>query len=202
VEAKLLPDASRIEVLDGLEWLEKSSDEGDVNLLFLAGHGITDEQQHFYYMAADSDPDKARATGVSRDEILRTIRNRKGSMVVMLDTCHSGDTAPTGNSKVDMNRLVNELGDKSLGVFLYASALGRQFSFENPEWGNGAFTKALIEGLGGAADMLKRGYVDSEALSFYVRYRVADLAKEKGYLQDPVRIKPDAHPEMKLVRLR
>jgi len=67
---------------------------------------------------------------VGRDEILRTIKNRKGAMVVMLDSCQSGASVdasvPTG-SAVDMNRLVNELGDKTLGVFLYASALGRQF---------------------------------------------------------------------------
>ena len=93
VETKVLPNAKRVDVLDGLEWLEKGSEEGDVNLLFLAGHGITDEQQQFYYMAADSDPDRRASTGVSRDEILRTIRNRKGAMVVMLDACHSGDTA-------------------------------------------------------------------------------------------------------------
>ena len=114
----------------------KGSREGDINLLFLAGHGITDDQYHFYYMAADSDPLKARATGVSRDEILRTIRNRKGAMVVMLDTCHSGATGDGSTvSRVDMNRLANELGDRTLGVFLYASALGRQFSHEHADGG-------------------------------------------------------------------
>jgi WD40 repeat protein len=199
VESKLLADATRIDVLDGLEWMEKGSEEGDVNLLFLAGHGITDEQQQFYYLASDSDPDKARATGVSRDEILRTIRNRKGSMVVMLDTCHSGDTAPSGASRVDMNRLVNELGDKSLGVFLYASALGRQFSYENAEWGNGAFTKAMLEGLTGKADRDKLGYVETDELAVYVRRRVMAMTQDR---QEPVRMKPDATPEIRLVLIK
>src|SRR5262245_57692470 len=58
---------------------------------------------------------------VGRDEILRTIKNRKGAMVVMLDTCQSGASVdasvPTG-SAVDMNRLVNELGDKTLTLCL------------------------------------------------------------------------------------
>ena len=90
----------------------------------------------------------------------------------------------------------------SHGVLIYASAQGRQYSLEYPEWGNGAFTKAMIERLGGAADLWKRGYVDSEALSLYVRNRVADLVKEKGHTQEPVRIKPDAAPEMKLIRFK
>src|SRR5262245_63289819 len=133
--------AGSAEVLDGLDWLEKGSEEGDVNLLFLAGHGVTDEKGYFYYLAADALPTNLRATAVGRDEVLRTIKNRKGAMVVMLDTCQSGASVdasiPTG-SPVDMNRLVNELGDKTLGVFLYASALGRQFSYEDARWGNGA----------------------------------------------------------------
>ena len=49
---------------------------------------------------------------VGRDEILRTIKNRKGAMVVMLDNCQSGASVdasvPTG-SAVDMNRLVMNL---------------------------------------------------------------------------------------------
>ena len=122
-------------------------------------------------------------------------------MVVMLDTCQSGASAdasvPTG-SPVDMNRLANELGDKSLGVFLYASALGRQFSYENASWGNGAFTKAMIEGLSGRADRDQTGFVETDELALYVRRRVLDMTKQ---MQEPVRIKPDAAPEMRLARL-
>lgn len=202
VEARVLPNAKRADVLESLEWLERSSEEGDINLLFLAGHGITDEQQQFYYMAADGDPERARSTGVSRDEILRTIRNRKGAMVVMLDACHSADTAGAAKatgSRVDMNRLANELGDKSLGVFLYASALGRQFSYEHADWQNGAFTKAMIEGLQGGADRDKLGFVDTEELSLFVRRRVLQMTENR---QEPVRMKPDATPELRLVVIR
>ena len=202
VELKALRDAKRLEVLDGLEWLEKGSEEGDINLLFLAGHGMTDERQHFYYMAADSDPDKARGTGVSRDELLRTIRNLKGTRVVMLDACHSGasaDAAPAAPSRVDMNRLANEIGDNTLGVLLYASARGRQYSYERAEWGNGAFTRAVLDGLAGAADSGKLGYVETDELGVYVRRRV--MAMTRG-LQEPVRVKPDAAPEMKIVLLK
>jgi Caspase domain len=108
VEAKLLANADRATVLDGLDWLEKGSEEGDVNLLFLAGHGVTDEKGYFYFLPADGLPDSLRATAVGRDEILRTIKNRKGAMVVMLDTCQSGASADATmpmTSPVDMNRL-------------------------------------------------------------------------------------------------
>jgi hypothetical protein len=68
--------------------------------------------------------------------------------------------------------------------------------------GNGAFTKAMLEGLGGAADGGKLGYVDSEELSLYVRRRVKALTAEKGLVQVPVRVKPDAAPERKIVLLK
>lgn len=205
VETRLLTDARRADVLEGLEWLEKGSEEGDVNLLFLAGHGVTDEQQHYYFMTVDSDADRPRATGVSRDEILRTIRQRRGGMVVMLDTCHAGashDSSGPSTSRVDMNRLANEIGDKTLGVFLYASALGRQLSEERADWGrggNGAFTAALIEGLSGGADRENLGYVDSDELALFVRRRVLNLTERR---QEPVRMKPDAAPEMRLSTIR
>jgi len=206
IEAKVLTDAKRADVIEGLEWLEQGTDGGDVNLLFLAGHGTTDGRQLFYFMAADSDPDKLRATAVSTEDILRTIRALKGARIVMLDTCRAGASTDTvalaAPSSVDMNKTPNQIGDKSLGVLLYASAQGRQVSLEYPEWGNGAFTKAMIEGLGGAADSGKLGYVDSEELSLYVRRRVIALTREKGLVQEPVRVKPDAAPEMKLVLLK
>ena len=109
VEAKVLTNAKRADVLKGLAWVEKESEEGDINLLFLAGHGFTVDRT-FYYMAADSDLDEARATAVSRDEILHTVRHRKGAMIVMLDTCHSGgsaDAMTSAVSQVDMNRAAN-----------------------------------------------------------------------------------------------
>jgi uncharacterized caspase-like protein len=123
-------------------------------------------------------------------------------MVVMLDTCQAGasaDASVPGGSPVDMNRLANELGDKTLGVFLYASALGRQVSYENETWGNGAFTKAMIEGLSGKADRDNTGFVDTDELALYVRRRVMEMTKQ---MQEPVRIKPDAAAEMRIAKLR
>jgi WD40 repeat protein len=201
-EIRLLANADRVAVLAGLEWLEKGSEEDDVNVLFLAGHGVTDETGYFYFVPADGIANGLRATAIGRDELLRTIRNRKGAMVVMLDTCQSGASADASvpmASPVDMNRLANELGDKTLGVFLYASALGRQFSYESHEWGNGAFTKAIIEGLSGRADRDNTGFVDTDELALYVRRRVMDMTKQ---MQEPVRIKPDAAAEMRIAKLR
>ena len=86
---------------------------------------------------------------------------------------------------------------RTLGMMLYASASGRQFSYEQPDWGNGAFTRAVLDGLAGGADSGQLGYVETDELAVYVRRRV--MAMTKG-LQEPVRVKPDAAPEMKIAR--
>jgi hypothetical protein len=57
----------------------------------------------------------------------------------------------------------------------------------------------MLDGLAGAADRDKVGYVDTEELSTYVRRRVMTMTKG---LQEPVRVKPDAAPEMKIVLLK
>jgi WD40 repeat protein len=200
VESKLLTDAKRLEVIRGLDWLQKGSEEGDLNLLFLAGHGATIDQD-FYFMTTDSDPDDAYATAVNRENIQRAISRRKGTMLVLLDACRSGAGADiTGKkSAVDMNRVPNELGDTSNGVLLYASASARQYSYEGPEWGNGAFTRAVLDGLGGAADYDKNGVVETDELYLYVRRRVGEMTKSQ---QEPVWVRPNAARELRLSSLK
>jgi uncharacterized caspase-like protein len=57
----------------------------------------------------------------------------------------------------------------------FASSTGRQLSYELDEWGNGAFTKAVVEGLSGKADLFGNGNVTTNGLAAYVSDRVAKL---------------------------
>ncbi len=205
VEVRVVADGTRGDIIEALEWLEADEDETRVNLLFLAGHGVTDERGNYYYMGVDGQADRLRASGVPRGQILRTVRNLLGHRVIMLDTCHSGGTVD-GNlpmsapRRPSMNVLANEIANAETGVVLYASTSARQLSYENDAWGNGAFTKAMLEGLSGKVrTQTKRGsYVDAEELSLYVRKRVVALTDGR---QVPIRVKPDAAPELKLVWL-
>jgi len=59
-------------------------------------------------------------------------------------------------------------------VIVFASSSGEGASMEKPEWGHGAFTLALIEGLGGEA-AYKNGVVKLSFLQDYVRDTVRKL---------------------------
>ena len=62
----------------------------------------------------------------------------------------------------------------------FASSTARQLSYEHVnEWGNGAFTKAVVEGLTGKADFFQNGYVTASQLDTYVSDRVPKLTLGK-----------------------
>src|SRR5207248_1333047 len=68
VEVRLLvdKDVTRASVIDGLRWLEQQVKRPeDVGALFIAGHGVTDEAQTYWFLPYDATPESARGAGVS-----------------------------------------------------------------------------------------------------------------------------------------
>ena len=112
-----------------------------------------------------------------------------GKVLVFLDTCYSGDVLRGGRAplQASLDKFANELAAAENGAVVFASSTGNQFSWEDPVWGNGAFTKALVEGLEGKADTRKTGVVRIAALEDYVYDRVKDLTEGK---QKPMVAKP------------
>lgn len=195
VEVRLLLNhqASRDEVLDGLDWLRKQVTAKDMGMLFLAGHGYNDADGVYYFMPANIDADKLKRTGVVFSEIKNTMANLAGKALFFLDTCHSGNVLggrrALGN---DITNVINELASAENGVVVFSSSTGRQYSLENAAWGNGAFTKALVEGLGGKADLNKNGRITFKMLDFYLSERVKELTKGQ---QTPVTQAPGGVPD-------
>ena len=104
------------------------------------------------------------------------------------------------DSLPDVDRFANELASAETGVIVFSSSTGRQLSHEKAEWGNGAFTKALLEGIReGKADFTKDFHVSVAELEVYVSERVKALTQGA---QKPVTAKPGAVEELKIVRIR
>ncbi|MBK5914537.1 hypothetical protein CCR84_09450 [Rhodocyclus purpureus] len=189
-------DATRGKILEGLAWLRKSVGEKDAGMLFLAGHGDT-VGGAYYFIPGDPGalPAHAGVGGsqefedwkaknaaqrwVSGDEIARTLLGLKGRAAFFIDTCHSGITARPGQStNPDLTRALNEINEER-GVIVFASSAGRELSQESREWGNGAFTKAIIEGIRGKADLRNDGLIRPTLLQAYVTDRVRELTDNK-----------------------
>ena len=157
VEARVLADAQATKgnILDGLEWLQRQVTQKDIAILFFAGHGINDPNGVFYFLPVDADLERLKRTGISQSDITSTVTMIAGKVLVFIDACHSGNLM--GKTKrrglvVSSGAVVNELASAENGAVVFSSSTGRQYSQEKPEWGNGAFTKGLVEGLTGKAD--------------------------------------------------
>jgi hypothetical protein len=191
VTIKLLvdKDATAVAIKDGLDWLTHQVTEHDVGIVYLAGHGIVDERNRFYFLASDSDSQRLRATGVAKDDIADALDGLAGKALLFLDACHSGSMVGNGRrSTFDNNDVVNDFLHSERGVVVFAASTGRQVSMEDPSWGNGAFTKALVEGLGspGVSALAKIAGDDTitpAILDAYIARRVKALTEGK---QSPV----------------
>jgi uncharacterized caspase-like protein len=205
VRYRLLDDqkATRDAIREGLEWLRRQTKPRDVAVLFLSGHGFRDEFDDYYFLPYDGDPLKAEISTVSGDDVRRFLRKVSGKTVLFLDTCYSGALRTTGtkgelDSLPDTDRFANQLADAESGVIVFASSTGKQLSHERDEWKNGAFTKALLEGLAGRADFTKDFFLFISELETYLTDRVSALTDGA---QMPVTTKPKAVENYRLLRV-
>jgi hypothetical protein len=88
---------------------------------------------------------------------------------------------------VETSAVINELASAENGAVVFSSATGRQYALENTEWGNGAFTKGLVEGIMGKADYRGSGRITVNMLDLYISERVKELTKGE---QTPTTVKP------------
>lgn len=180
IQVQLLTDgdATKDNILDGLDWLQRQTTHRDVAMLFLAGHGIDDNSSTFYYLPVNADLTALRRTGLMQAEIQQTVASVAGKVVVFMDACHSGTLMKDINRRdlpPDINTIVNELISAENGAVVFSSSTGRQYSLEKKEWNNGVFTKALVEGLSGGAVSNESGRISVKSLDAYIAERVKSL---------------------------
>ena len=196
VEVKLLTDAeaTRDNVMDGLEWLEHSVTAKDMAVMFLAGHGINDTGGQYYFLPVNADPERIKRTMVADSEVRSTLARLPGKVLFFLDTCHSGNILGGAKQRGgnDLNGFINELASAENGVVVFAASTGKQASQESKEWHNGAFTKAVVEGLSGKADFQHSGRVTVNMLDLYISERVKVLTRGT---QAPTTAKPATVPD-------
>lgn len=201
VDVRLITDkkVTRDSLLDGLEWLERNVTQHDVGALFLAGHGVNDEDGDYYFLPSNARLDNLRRTGLPFGEIKKTVANLTGKSLFFVDTCHSGNIMGGRRGMNDVGAVINELTSAENGAVVFASATGKQYALENRSWGNGAFTKALIEGLSGKADYQKTGRITVNMLDLYISERVKQLT---GGKQTPTTTKPSTVPDFPVAVVR
>jgi WD40 repeat protein len=185
------------DIRQGLAWLDKETQPGDLGVLFLAGHGFNDRDGTYYYVPSGGNLDDPKNTALSGEEILRALNGIKGYPVLFIDTCHAANVAGHPLS-IDLDGTVNRLKKQPRGVIVYAAAAGEKSSLESPIWQNGAFTHVLVQGMVGGAQYEKdRDLITASMLQTYLIEHVPDLT---GGMQTAMVGMPLTAPNLVLAR--
>lgn len=169
-------DATKANILNGLDYIIKNSNPEDVVIIFFAGHGIVielefsegrkDNVYHFipYEMKGitNSDIEKYGISSIELQNKLAKIPSL--NLAIILDTCHS--------SEEEIARL---------GNFLKAFVISSSSSYEHKELESGILAYSILEYINNDNNII---YISE--IASYVENRVFELSKIMGINLFPV----------------
>jgi WD40 repeat protein len=174
----IVPSAENIR--ENLRFLS-SAGSRDVVIVFLAGHGVSDESGNFFFLPSDAafSPDGTllREKAINSSDIFRVL-NEPGNRLVFIDACHSGGLSGRTNA-VDNDRLVRSLMESN--AFIFTSSKGNELSQERSAFKHGVFTYSIIQGLNGSAETQTDGSISMMQLCGYVSREVKGLTNDKQH---------------------
>lgn len=194
-------------------------DEDDAILIYFAAHGflLNNDSSKFRIAASDFSFMRQRSKSIDfQEDVLASLNELEypSKKYLFIDACHSGAIAnedildktikdnddPKDNA---MSNAVARLAKAGNTYNMLVSCGPNQKSYENSEWGNGAFTKAIIEAFSGKGvegtipDKNIDGVLDMKELYEYVQIRVPNLVKGLKPTPSPLQTPymPKAHLE-------
>ncbi|MGI9422749.1 MAG: PDZ domain-containing protein, partial [Hyphomicrobiaceae bacterium] len=136
---------TRKNILSAIERIKTKSTANDTVVIFLAGHGVNAKGGRYLFLPSDvlrEGEEIAKRSSIDwQSEIQQAITQAKGRRLMFVDACHSGSAH---NRKL----LSDALTDRFVA---FAATNADQGAWELKELGHGAFTKVLLDGIGGKA---------------------------------------------------
>jgi len=184
-------DVTKDGIKSSFEKLATEVEADDVFVFYIAGHGVTyDEDGDYYYLPSDfryKNSKDIQKQGISKKDLVQYLTLIKaGKTLVLMDTCNSGSFLGGSTRGLSEKSAVDRL-TRSTGHATIVAALKSQVAMEGYE-GHGIFTYIFVEGLKGKADANKDGFITLQELSSYVEEEVPRRSFDKwGYEQTPMR---------------
>ena len=146
--------ATLVKVREGIGWLRANAGPDDLVVVYIASHGSPrqfDPNGVSYVLVHDTDAgnaEKLYATALQMIDLAEDLSRdlRAGRVVLILDTCYSGDAARMrldGGTTTFAPAL--EGFSRAPGRLVMAAASGDQPSWESPDRKNGYFTYFLVD---------------------------------------------------------
>ena len=184
-ETRLLidADATKAGILGALREMAVRTNPEDVFVLFLATHGIFEEDT-YALITHDFDGHIGAGTTISASELLEALRKIPAQRTVLVaDTCHAGGIDQTLSGFYDSRMKVLA---RSSGMHVLASAESMEGAIDGYK-GNGLFTHVILNGVrSGEADLDRNRVISVLELGTYGRRNTSGIARSLGYIQVPV----------------
>lgn len=179
--------ATRQKIEDELVRLSQKAEDTDFTFIYFSGHGLKYKEKSFYLAPVDANKELIPSTCIDADKFSKYLGEIHGKVVVFIDACYSGSLLKYQKavSTIDMQEIVSDMCRAKPGRYIYASSQDDAVSNERPEWGNGAFTKALIEAFNGKARVDNKKILSTFDLMDYLRKRMKEILRNSDQQQKP-----------------
>jgi hypothetical protein len=168
-------EATKDNILDGLQWLNEQGSDDDFRMVFLSGHGDLTHDRYYFY-TVNHDPNKdPESRDLRSDALLERLVSPKRKAVLLVDSCHSGAVT----SGVNFDQVLWQIKSQSRGLFTLSASNGSELSLESKDWQHGAFTKALLDALQNAAEQGK--VLSTDDITKEVKDRVKTLTHDEQH---------------------
>jgi hypothetical protein len=174
----------------------------DLLLLYIACHGVKDEDGRLYFATSDTELQNLAATAISADFVDQQIsRSRSRSVVLILDCCYSGAFSRGMTTRASGGIDLLERFD-GRGRVVITSSTAMEYAFEDGELAGGegeasVFTSAVVQGLQtGEADLDGDGWITVRELYEYVY----DAVRRRTGNQSPTMSSSDTVGDIFLAR--
>ncbi|WP_373530534.1 SUMF1/EgtB/PvdO family nonheme iron enzyme [Nostoc sp.] len=141
---------------------------GDNFWFFFSGHGMRHAGRD-YLIPSDGDPEDVESTAIAINDVTERLRRcGADNVVLILDACRSlGTRAGEGIGRQTAEEA------RQQGVISIFSCSPQEYSYEIEALQQGAFTTALLEGLG-----IRGKCATVERLDQYLKFRVPELVRQ------------------------
>ncbi|MDE5099349.1 MAG: SUMF1/EgtB/PvdO family nonheme iron enzyme [Trichodesmium sp. St16_bin4-tuft] len=175
------PTRSNLEFLLENQFKEPFMGIGDNFWFFFSGHGL--RENGIDYLIPVDGYKNVQKSGISVNYIIQQLQKcGADNVVLILDACRDEGDARRGGKGIGEQ---TELEAIEKGVITIFSCSPNEYSWELEEFQQGAFTYALLEGLGS-----KGQKATVEKLNDYLKYRVKELSQDKGKQTPRITIDP------------
>lgn len=186
--------------------------QNDLIILVLSGHGnrvTSDEGEDFVLQGSDFRLELAKSRSLHYTEhILRELSQIDCKKLILLDACHSEPPnllaqGTKADYLTDLAQAYAAFSKAPARTITLVSSSKNQYSYEHPNWQNGAFVATIKQGLKqGQADVNKDGFVTVQELFQYIQKEVPQkVSVLYGQAQEPLLI-PKNFPDFPIYRWR